>query len=1009
MIPIRLEAHHFMTYQTLELDFTQFRIACLSGHNGSGKSTILDAITWVLWGESRASDEEAVIRLGEHETRVELTFQLESEIYRVQRIRKRSRPGKRSGGGNLHFQVDTSQGPRSLDGKNMTETQRHINETLRMNYSLFIHSSFILQGRADVFTVSPASTRKKILGEILNLEIYDRLQVEAKKHLEQFNAERQQLRLILEQLAQAQGRSTEVAVLLVAAQLSHQEIVGLREQAEQQEQKQQQDVHTQMAAVMQLEQVATQAAQLQTNLHDKQQQMAGLTQQRQEQQQVLQRQTEIEQGYQQWQQCQQQQQTLAQQLEQVHQWQQQQTTLQQQLQTERHRLELRHQQLAQQLSHLEQQQQQLQRVLSEKDKIIQGFTQYESARQLLEQSQAQWQAHQELEREYTELEAQRQNVLRQLELEHQRQVAALEEMQRQLTDHEHLEQAWEKHHHQLQEINKHQLYFEKVKEEGIQLKQFIEQTQQQCQGNDQEMQQIRDKISGFKAQMESLCPLCERLLTQGDIQVLVDKYEQNHESLAQERIEKQHQIGQWEKRQADLRQEYSRLQRELKERDHLQQQLGQLEQQRQTNQQLQQSMAQLQQTCSRIAEQLQQQELPPALQQRWQQITQQRQDLLFEPREHELAQAAVRDWQWAETKHKELGQAEATLSELGQQHQQVHQEWQHLEQILAQQLYLPEAQARLQELATQLAQWQDIAQQLQAVRQQVEQWAVFEQEWPLLQQALTRHSGLVAQQEQLQQQLAIEATQLQQWHTQLAQLTDLKQALSLSQGQLQRQQEQLQQWREQEKNRHAHCYALEQEQQGLQEQLQILASTQEQLQIAEQESYLYKELTDMFSKNGLPALIIENAIPEIEHVANQMLAQMTDGRMHVHFQTLKSLKTKDKLDETLEIYISDELGTRSYETYSAGEAFRVNFAIRLAISKFLARRAGARLQTLVIDEGFGSQDSDGKTRIVEAINTVVDDFEKILVITHVEDLKALFPCRIEVVKMNTGSQIKVIV
>ena len=49
------------------------------------------------------------------------------------------------------------------------------------------------------------------------------------------------------------------------------------------------------------------------------------------------------------------------------------------------------------------------------------------------------------------------------------------------------------------------------------------------------------------------------------------------------------------------------------------------------------------------------------------------------------------------------------------------------------------------------------------------------------------------------------------------------------------------------------------------------------------------------------------------------------------------------IHETLEIYISDEVGTRNYELYSGGEAFRVNFALRLALSRLLARRAGSKL------------------------------------------------------------------
>jgi len=50
----------------------------------------------------------------------------------------------------------------------------------------------------------------------------------------------------------------------------------------------------------------------------------------------------------------------------------------------------------------------------------------------------------------------------------------------------------------------------------------------------------------------------------------------------------------------------------------------------------------------------------------------------------------------------------------------------------------------------------------------------------------------------------------------------------------------------------------------------------------------------------------------------------------------------DELKETLDILISDGAGTRDYEMFSGGEAFRVNFAIRLALSRVLAHRAGAR-------------------------------------------------------------------
>jgi exonuclease SbcC len=132
--------------------------------------------------------------------------------------------------------------------------------------------------------------------------------------------------------------------------------------------------------------------------------------------------------------------------------------------------------------------------------------------------------------------------------------------------------------------------------------------------------------------------------------------------------------------------------------------------------------------------------------------------------------------------------------------------------------------------------------------------------------------------------------------------------------------------------------------------------------------------------------------------------------MSLHFETQAVYKDAKRADkkETLDIKISDSSGNyREYNMYSGGEAFRVNFALRLALSRVLAHRAGARLQTLVIDEGFGSQDADGRQRLIEAINQVRSDFQKILVITHLDELKDSFPARIEVEKSAAGSTVSV--
>jgi len=171
----------------------------------------------------------------------------------------------------------------------------------------------------------------------------------------------------------------------------------------------------------------------------------------------------------------------------------------------------------------------------------------------------------------------------------------------------------------------------------------------------------------------------------------------------------------------------------------------------------------------------------------------------------------------------------------------------------------------------------------------------------------------------------------------------------------------------------------------------------------------FKMLERAFGKDGVPALLIEQALPEIETKANELLDRLSDGQMSVRFITQAGFKDRKREDlkETLDIQISDASGARDYETYSGGEAFRVNFAVRLALSEVLSRRKGARLQTLVIDEGFGSQDVEGRQRLIEAINLVKNDFAKILVITHLEELKDAFPTRIEVEKTPAGSTVRI--
>jgi exonuclease SbcC len=179
-----------------------------------------------------------------------------------------------------------------------------------------------------------------------------------------------------------------------------------------------------------------------------------------------------------------------------------------------------------------------------------------------------------------------------------------------------------------------------------------------------------------------------------------------------------------------------------------------------------------------------------------------------------------------------------------------------------------------------------------------------------------------------------------------------------------------------------------------------LKSTEMKKMVAQQE--IYDQLSTAFGRTGVQALLLESALPELEAEANRLLGRMTDNTMHLKLETQKQNQKGEQL-ETLEINVADTLGTRSYEMFSGGEAFRINLALRIALSKILANRSGAPLPTLFIDEGFGTQDSSGRERILDTLQSISEDFKRIIVITHLDEMKESFPVRIEVEKTESGA------
>jgi exonuclease SbcC len=165
-----------------------------------------------------------------------------------------------------------------------------------------------------------------------------------------------------------------------------------------------------------------------------------------------------------------------------------------------------------------------------------------------------------------------------------------------------------------------------------------------------------------------------------------------------------------------------------------------------------------------------------------------------------------------------------------------------------------------------------------------------------------------------------------------------------------------------------------------------------------------------FSRNGIQALIIENVLPSLELEANKLLSYLTENQLSINLQIRKGrrLKNTEDYSQEIDIIIGDENGAvREYETYSGGESFRIDFAIRIALSRLVSLRSGVRSPILFIDEGFGSQDQIGQDRLREAIQEVSNSenykFKKIIVITHLDSLKESFGVALEVSKNESSS------
>lgn len=189
---------------------------------------------------------------------------------------------------------------------------------------------------------------------------------------------------------------------------------------------------------------------------------------------------------------------------------------------------------------------------------------------------------------------------------------------------------------------------------------------------------------------------------------------------------------------------------------------------------------------------------------------------------------------------------------------------------------------------------------------------------------------------------------------------------------------------------------------------EALTSIDDALSVFSADRIVCATLKQAFSPDGIPALIIDAAVPEIEGHANEILSQLSDGRMSLELITQKANVTGG-IAETLDIIVTDSLGERPYEDYSGGERLRVDLAVRIALGQALAQRTGSRIKTLVLDEVCSPLDEAGEEALLDCINRLQSVFDCILLITHRDSIKDRLPQQIEVTRNESGSQVRLVV
>ena len=998
MIPLSLRLRNFMSYgeHVPPLDFTPITTACLTGDNGHGKSALLDAVTWALWGQTRARSVDEIVRLGQQECEVEFVFDLEGDRYRVLRKRSLRTRGGLSGL-ELHGFDPAARTYRALSGNTIRETENKIAQLLHMNYDTFVNSVFILQGRADEFTTRRPGERKRILSEILDLSVFDDLQARARDRHARLDQEAQTAAERLRDLEQQVSAKPELAA---AVEAHRQALDGLQAELQASQEKLG-HLRQRLSALewqqQRLQDVSSRLRQLRQEREDLAPQLALQRQHLATYDGLMQEETAITADYQSLQRLREQERAYSRQADAYASLSQQRTAMEHAVASARHRLEMQLQHAEQRSAEIDARRRTWEAFVQQEPGILQAYEALQTTRRQDAEMARTMQLRHAREHEKARVELSVQKKLHDLQLQQR----SLLDRQKENSQREAALPGWQERaqrlHRQLAVVEQRGQQLEEARATEATL------TFQLAQALPQQHKTLRTEIQDYQGKRllldgaDAHCPLCETPLTEEDRKRVMQALELEIQQRQQRIRDLQDERGQLQARQQDLRRTTERLGKQIEEGKGLTRQLAavqaEIDEAVRARDHSANDLRQLQDIDARMASgDYAREDLA-----RLQKLNGELEQLVYDPAAHEALRDKLAQLTEAEASHLRLQQAKADLGASNDQSRELARQQVDLREALASNRFALTEQRELREMSERLERLDYQPERHRLLRGKLQELEDAERRFAQLETARQRHSesratlqGLEARQCRAESEIkALEGDRSRielevrridparadaaSAEARVAHLRDREGETRLALGRSQSQYEV--------------CLQREAE----------LKAMRQRLQHATFERQLYDDLAHMFGKNGIQAIMIENAIPELEEEANRILSRVSDNAMHVTLETQRDTRTGG-VAETLDIKISDDLGTRNYELFSGGEAFRINFALRIALSRMLARRAGARLRTLVIDEGFGTQDTQGLERLVEVIKAIREDFAKIIVITHLPELKNAFETHIEVTK-----------